>query len=96
MSVGSAAELAARMTEMVDVATGPYHGERAQLLTWAPDTEQQVSALSLVQDLQHRPWCWVRARPVHRGLRAPAASLETLDEAGFERGLAVLLAPDPA
>lgn len=27
---------------------------------------------------------------------ARAASLETLDEAGFERGLAVLLAPDPA
>jgi hypothetical protein len=39
MSVGSTVEVAARLTGMVDVAADVFHAERAQLLTWAPETD---------------------------------------------------------
>jgi hypothetical protein len=44
MSVGSTGELAARLTGMVDVAAVVFHAERAQLLTWAPGTDEEVGA----------------------------------------------------
>lgn len=42
MAVGSAVELAVRMTGMVDLAADTYYGERTQLLTWSPG--EHVSA----------------------------------------------------
>jgi hypothetical protein len=42
MAVGSAVELAVRLTGMVDLAADMYYGERTQLLAWAPG--QQASS----------------------------------------------------